>query len=126
MLDKVAGTGKAFIYTAGVWDFGDTGGKSIDEKSPYNPLDMVKWRPPVSEMWSLDAVSLRDIQSVVILPSYVYGYGGGIPGMLVKSAREEGAARLVGDGENHWGFVHADDLADLYVRALHRRRAEQS
>ena len=116
MLDKVAGTGKAFIYTAGVWDFGDTGGKAVDEKSPYNPLDLVKWRPPICEM-VLDAVS-RDIQSVVIFPSFVYGYGAGIPGMLVKSAREEGVARLVGDGENHWGFVHADDLADLYVRAL--------
>lgn len=116
MLEKCSGTGKAFIYTAGVWDFGDTGGKAVDEKSPYNPLPLVMWRPAVNEM-VLDAVS-RDIQSVVILPSFVYGYGGGIPGMLVNSARETGAARLIGSGENHWGFVHADDLADLYVRAL--------
>lgn len=116
MLDMVAGTGKPFIYTAGVWDLGDTGGKPVDEKSPENPLALVAWRPAVSQM-VLDAAG-RDIQSAVILPSFVYGYGGGIPGMLVKSAREEGASRLVGNGENHWGFVHADDLADLYVRCL--------
>lgn len=25
---------------------------------------------------------------------------------------------MVGDGNNRWTFVHVDDLADLYVRAL--------
>jgi nucleoside-diphosphate-sugar epimerase len=116
MLDKFAGTGKSFIYTAGVWDFGNTHGKPVDEKSPFNPAALVSWRPAVTQM-VLDAAS-RDIQTAVILPSFVYGYGAGIPAMLVKSAKEEGAARLVGDGENHWCFVHADDLANLYVRAL--------
>ncbi len=31
--------------------------------------------------------------------------------------------RIVGDGENRWTFVHVDDLADLYVRALERSPA---
>jgi nucleoside-diphosphate-sugar epimerase len=38
--------------------------------------------------------------------------------MLVQSARQHGAARFIGTGENHWTLVHVDDLADVYVRAL--------
>src|SRR5437879_11386589 len=48
----------------------------------------------------------------------VYGRGGGIPAGFVQSARDDGAARYVGTGENRWPFVHVDDLADLYLLAL--------
>jgi nucleoside-diphosphate-sugar epimerase len=48
----------------------------------------------------------------------VYGRGGGLVASFTASAREHGAARMIGDGQNRWAFVHADDLAGLYVRAL--------
>jgi nucleoside-diphosphate-sugar epimerase len=38
--------------------------------------------------------------------------------MLSQSAREHGAVRYVGTGENHWAAVHVDDLADLYLRTV--------
>ncbi len=65
----------------------------------------------------LDASS-RKIRTVVIRPGIVYGRGGGIPASFLKSAAETGAAIVAGNGENHWTFVHIDDLADLYVKAL--------
>ena len=40
--------------------------------------------------------------------------------MLVQSARETGAARYVGDGQNRWPFVDVEDLAQLYVLALEK------
>ena len=63
------------------------------------------------------------VRAIVIRPAIVYGRGGGIPADLVRSARETGAARYVGTGENHWPMVHLDDLADLYLRAIEKAPA---
>ncbi len=43
--------------------------------------------------------------------------------MMFGSAKEHGAARYVGDGQNRWTTVHADDLADLYLLALEKAPA---
>jgi nucleoside-diphosphate-sugar epimerase len=115
ILNELAGTNKTFVYTSGVWVMGDTAA-GADEDSPLNPPPVVAWRAAV-ERKVLDA-SRRGVRTVVIRPGMVYGRGGGVPAMFLKSARETGAAVYVGRGENHWTFVHVDDLADLYVRAL--------
>ncbi len=70
----------------------------------------------------LDAAA-QGVRAVVIRPAIVYGRGGGIPADFVKSARETGAARYVGTGENRWAMVHVEDLADVYVRALQKAPA---
>jgi nucleoside-diphosphate-sugar epimerase len=64
-----------------------------------------------------------DAGGVVIRPGIVFGRGGGIPADFVQTARETGAARYVGAGENHWPMVHLDDLADLYVLAIEKAPA---
>ena len=110
------GTNKPFIYTSGIWVYGDTGDSVADEQSPLNPTPLVAWRPS-NEQRVLEATK-RGVRAVVIRPAIVYGRGVGIPAELVQSAREKGTARFVGTGENRWPQVHADDLADLYVRAL--------
>lgn len=114
-LDALADTGKPFIYTGSCWTHGDTEGKVADEKSPLHPIEVSAWRPAVEEAVLGDA---DRVHGIVIRPAIVYGRGGGIPAMLAESARERGAARYVGDGENRWPTVHVDDLADLYVLAL--------
>ena len=116
MLDALRGSGKPFVYTSGIWVLGDTGGKVADESWPINPLPMVAWRPAVEQL-VLEAAG-TGIRSVVIRPGVVYGRGGGIPADFAKSARESGMVRYVGTGENRWPIIHADDLADLYVRAF--------
>jgi len=40
--------------------------------------------------------------------------------MFAQSARDTGATRYVGDGQNRWPFVDVDDLAQLYVLALEK------
>jgi len=116
LLAALRGSGKPFLYTSGIWGYGDTGGRVLDETSPRTPAPLVAWRAAV-ERRVIEA-GHDSIRTVVIQPAIVYGRGGGIPAMLVRSAREEGAARYVGSGENRWPTVHVDDLADLYVRAL--------
>jgi nucleoside-diphosphate-sugar epimerase len=116
ILDALAGSNRPFIYTSGIWSHGDTGGKVVDETSPANPAELVRWRQNV-EQRVLEGAK-RGIRSVVIRPAIVYGRGAGIPAGFVDSARKEGAARYVGTGKNRWPLVHIDDLADLYFLAL--------
>jgi nucleoside-diphosphate-sugar epimerase len=121
ILDALAGSGKPFVYTSGIWSHGDTNGKVVDETSPPRPAALVAWRQAVEDR--VRAGAQRGIRTVVIRPAIVYGRGGGIPAGFVESARKEGAARLVGTGENRWPFVHVDDLADLYLLALEKAPA---
>jgi len=121
MLDALAGSGKPFIYTSGIWSHGDTGGRVVDETTPANPAPLVAWRQAVEDR--VLAAAKRNVRSIVIRPAIVYGRGGGIPAGFADSARTEGAARFVGTGENRWPFVHVDDLADLYLAALERAPA---
>ena len=48
----------------------------------------------------------------------VYGNGGGILKRMVDDAQRLGGAYCIGEGGNRWPFVHIDDLADLYRRAI--------
>lgn len=112
---------KAFVYTSGIWVNGDTGGKIIDEHAPYNPAALVAWRP-AHERRVLDAAA-EGVRGIVIRPGIVYGRGGGIPRMMIDSAKNNGAVTFVGTGENHWPLIHIDDLAELYVLALEKAPA---
>jgi len=114
-LGAFAGSGKPFIYTSGVWVMGNTS-EGADEDSPTAPPPVVAWRVAVEN--KVRTAAAAGIRTVVLRPAMVYGRGGGIVASFLQSARETGAALMVGDGRNHWTFVHVDDLADLYVRAL--------
>jgi nucleoside-diphosphate-sugar epimerase len=112
------GSGKPFVYTSGVWVLGSTGENIADEQTPVNPTPLVAHRPAVEQ----EVLGYKNcgVRSVVIRPALVYGRGGSGPAMFTKSARETGAARYVGDGQNRWAFVDVDDLAQLYVLALEK------
>jgi nucleoside-diphosphate-sugar epimerase len=118
MLDALEGNNKPLIYTSGIWAHGDTLGRVVDERSPPRPAELVRWRQVVEER-VIGAVQ-RAVRAIVIRPAIVYGRAGGIPAGFVDSARKDGAARYVGDGENRWPFVHVEDLADLYLVALEK------
>jgi nucleoside-diphosphate-sugar epimerase len=112
-LNALAGSGKTFLYTSGVWVMGDTRGRLAGEMFPLKPAALVSWRPAVERL-VLEAGD-RNIRGIVIRPAMVYGrYGGAVQRMM------NGDLPLIGDGENYWSFVHVDDLADLYLLALER------
>jgi len=121
IVTALTGSGKLLVYTSGIWIQGDTGGAVVDESSPLAPAAHAVWREAVEEL-VLGGVS-QGVRAVILRPAIVYGRGGGIAAGLAESAREEGAARFVGTGENRWPLVHVDDLADLYVLALERAPA---
>jgi nucleoside-diphosphate-sugar epimerase len=121
MLAALAGTGKAFVYTSGVWIYGSAPpGGLLDEDSAPDPVGLLAWRPALES--EVLAAAEAGTRTIVIRPGMVYGRGGGPLNQFAAMA-EDGVPRYVGDGENHWSLVHVDDLAELYALALERAPA---
>jgi nucleoside-diphosphate-sugar epimerase len=112
--EAFAGTGKPYLHISGEWIYGNN--PDITEKSPINAPAMVAWKEPI-ERRVLDGAGMR---GVVIVSGSVYGDGGGgIPGVLLGSPRDDaGNLIMLGTGQQHWTTVHAADLADFFRRAL--------
>jgi nucleoside-diphosphate-sugar epimerase len=121
LLERVQGSGKAMIYTSGVWVYGSAPpGRMLDEDSPTDPAAMYAWRPALEA--EVLAAAATGIRAVVIRPAMVYGRAGG-PLNQFGDMAIGGVPRYVGDGRNHWTLVHVDDLAVLYLLALERAPA---
>ena len=121
LVDALAGSKKPLVFTSGVWIYGSTGNHIADEHYVNCPTPLVAYRPTLERI-VLDGVA-RGVRTVIIRPADVYGRGGGIPAMWIQSAKQNGAARFVGDGSSHWPVVHVDDLAQLYLLALTKAEA---
>ena len=93
--------------------YGSTRGALADETTPLNPPKLVAPRPAIERM----VLESGDVRGVVLRPGCVYGYQGGLTGMWFAGAVSEKSLKAVGDGRNRWAMVHADDLADAYLRA---------
>lgn len=118
MLGEAAGRNLPFVYTSGVWIYGDTGGQVADEGFPLNPAAISAWRPSVEER--VFGFARQGLRASIVRGAICYGRGAGIPGTLVDEGREKGVVRIVGSGENRWPVVHVEDLADLQVALLSR------
>ena len=105
---------KTLIFTSGVWVHGDTGERMVDETTPLNPIKLVAWRP-AHEQLVLQASG--GVRGLVIRPGCVYGGPGGLTAPWFADAGAGKPPTVVGDGRNRWVMVHADDLADAYLRA---------
>lgn len=114
MLEALRGTGHPFLYTSGLWVLGETGDRVADETAPLDPADFVAHVPCVEKK----VLGADGVRGVVLRPANVYGRGGGLLAQMVREASERGTARYVAPGDQRWPFVHVDDLANLYVRAL--------
>jgi len=104
---------KTFLYTSGVWVYGDTRGEPADETTPVAPPARVASRPGIEQL----VLSASQVRSIVLRPGCVYGASGGLTGTWFRAAYEEKVVRAVGTGANRWTMVHVDDVADCYVRA---------
>jgi len=108
---------KIFVYTSGVWVYGSKGSEIVDETSPLDPLDIVKWRPTHEEK-VLKANSAQ-LKTVVLRPGNVFGNVGGFTNFFFTSI-ENGTVSIVGEGNNRWPMVHVQDLAHAYVSVVEK------
>ncbi|MGW4470963.1 NAD-dependent epimerase/dehydratase family protein [Nonomuraea sp. NPDC004354] len=118
LTEPLRGTGRAFVYTSGVWVLGATGAGTADERTPVNPLPIVGYRPDIERQ--VLAAAADGVRATVIRPGIVHGRGGGIPALLVSLAAKHGAPRFVGDESVRWPMVHVDDLADLFALVVEK------
>lgn len=108
---------RALLYTSGVWIYGDTGGRTVDETTPLAPLDLVRWRVEHEQL--VLAATNAQLRTLVLRPGCVYGRAGGLTAPWFVSALA-GEVEIVGDGTNCWSTVHVTDLAAAYVLAGER------
>ncbi|MFI8456709.1 NAD-dependent epimerase/dehydratase family protein [Kitasatospora sp. NPDC085464] len=116
LTERLRGTGRAFVYTSGVWVLGATGDTAVDEDAATDAIAIVGYRPRIEQR--VLATTAGDVRAVVLRPGIVYGHGGGIPGLMTGWAKEHGTGRYVGSPATRWPMVHVDDLAELFVLAL--------
>ncbi|WP_159881789.1 NAD-dependent epimerase/dehydratase family protein [Paenibacillus puerhi] len=116
MLDALSGTGKAFLYTSGTLIYNDTGELAVHEESPLDPLPFLQWKADQEQV--VLAAAERNIRTVVVRPSLVYGRGGGLVSGMLRIARHLKAAYYIGEGNQAWSTIHVEDLAELLGKAL--------
>ena len=113
-IDAYAGTGKPFIEISGLWVYGAN--TSITEDSPFQAPALVAWKEPIERR----VLAVNDMRGVVVVSGVAYGDGGGgIPGVLLGSPRDnQGNLIMLGTGQQHWPTVHVADLAEFFRRVL--------
>jgi dihydroflavonol-4-reductase len=121
LADACQASGKRFVYTSGVFNYGDCGDGWITEATPFNPS-------PLGAGHAAEVTALRGrhrdhgLDVVVVSPGFVSGPGG----LFKKSFYDQamsGRLRVIGSGANYWSCIHVTDLAAAYVAALDRAPA---
>jgi nucleoside-diphosphate-sugar epimerase len=113
-IDAFAGTGKPYLHISGIWIYGAN--TSVTEESPFHAPALVAWKEPIERR----VLGARDMRGVVVVSSLAYGDGGGgIPGLLLGSPRDDqGNLIMLGTGQQHWSTIHVADIADIFRRIL--------
>src|SRR4029077_15239813 len=88
----------------------------VDETAPLAAPETVRWRPAHEEA-ALDLTG-EGFVTVVLRPGMVYGERRGTLGSWFREARERRTVTCPGDGAQHWGMVHRDDVAEACALAL--------
>jgi len=119
VIEAFSGTGKPHIQISGLWVYGAN--TAITEDSPQNPPPMVAWKEPIERR----LLSAEGVRAIVPVSGSAYGdAGGGIPGLLLGSPRDDaGNLIMIGEGRQHWATVHVADLADFFRLALEQDSA---
>ncbi|MDR7220002.1 NAD-dependent epimerase/dehydratase family protein [Aminobacter aminovorans] len=107
-----------FVYTGGCWLFGATGEQVATEDSPFDPLPAFGWM--IDNMRRV--LAAPEVEGTVIHPAMVYSGEGGVFSSFMEAIREGGGIDVVGSIDVVWPLVHAEDLADLYVRGMEKAR----
>lgn len=105
-----------YLYTSGAWVHGEN---RLDIASDTTILGngpaLTAWRRDFEQL----IVKSTLVNGIVIRPGLLYGYSGSITSMMFAQA-EQGKLEWYGKPGGRVGFIHADDLADLYVKVTEK------
>jgi nucleoside-diphosphate-sugar epimerase len=113
-IEAFDGTGKPYVQISGLWAYGNN--TAITEDAPFDAPPLVAFRPAIESR----VLGTGGMRGVVPISSVAYGDGGGgVPGVLLGSPRDEqGNLIMVGSGQQQWSTVHVADVADFFRRVL--------
>ncbi|MEE4598578.1 NAD-dependent epimerase/dehydratase family protein [Streptomyces sp. DSM 41524] len=124
LLDALAGTGKTYIRTSGTGVYtdlahGELNERIFTEETEHSPAEVVATRWASDQM--VREAADRGIRTIVLRPSMIYGNGASeqLP-LLIRQAISSGRSLYVGRGDNRWGNVYLDDLAEAYLLAAEK------
>ncbi|KAJ6585734.1 NAD(P)-binding protein [Mycena capillaripes] len=107
----------SYIYTSGTWVHGDNRTEVVTDTTPlvHPVVEIVAWRPAVEQL-----VARSDaVNGIVVRPALLYGRSASILSTLFKTAAE-GRVVCPGTPGGRYAVIHADDLADLFVRVAEK------
>jgi nucleoside-diphosphate-sugar epimerase len=103
---------KTYIYTGGVLTGGDH--KFVKDEAYPDVLPAMQWRADLEA----DILSYAThLNTIILRPGYVFGGYGGIQNALFSATDK---VIIHGRADKVWSWIHVDDLADAYVRAVNR------
>lgn len=128
LLDRLRGTGKAFIFTSGTGVLslpspnGEWHEENFSEDEAFVPSAALASRVEAENL--VRGYAQHGVRAMVVRPPLVWGRGGSkqVPAIF-SSVDKTGFACFVGAGLNCYSHVHVDDLAELYDLALARGQA---
>ena len=106
-----------FLYTGGCWLYPEAPVIPITERHVLDPLPEFAWM--LDSIEQLHACS--NLLLTVIHPALVVDQGRGLIADYARDLKDNGKITITGSTDTHFPFVQADDLANLYVRALENR-----
>lgn len=108
---------RQYIYTSGGLVHGHHEEKHVTE-DVVSVSENLAWRVEIERR----LVALSDVDVTVIRPAFVYGRSGGSFGDMYFTPPAQGdSLKIAGRPDKRWSWVHVDDLADAYVRAMRHR-----
>lgn len=105
-----------YIYTSGTWVHGENRDEVVTDTTPIrSPAELVAWRPEREQF----VINHKILNGIVVRPALLYGRSGSLLAPFFQSA-SEGKVWYPGKPGGRFSFIHADDLAALFVRAIEK------
>jgi dihydroflavonol-4-reductase len=112
---------RRFMYTSGVFVYGDCGDEWVTESTPFKPS-------PLGAGHASEIRKLRELRTqsgldfVVVSAGFVVGPGGLFKTSFFDQIKQK-RLRVIGSGTNYWSCVEVSDLGSLFAAALERAPA---
>jgi nucleoside-diphosphate-sugar epimerase len=110
------------VHTSSSAIFGIPDHNPVTEDTPGRPLEAYGKAKLEAEVLCRDAAE-TGVDVTIVRPRTILGHGRlGIIAVLFEFVAEGAPVYVLGRGDNHYQFVHANDLADACLRAADREK----
>jgi nucleoside-diphosphate-sugar epimerase len=106
-----------FIYTGGVWLYGETGDTPATEQSTLNPIASFEWMVPHGQR----LFNAPYFNTSIIHPGIAYEQDGGVLSSFIPV---EERIEVWGSFDTRWPVVHTKDLAKAYRLVLEQGKSD--